>query len=252
MKQTVTMQSGQRMTYDDEVWWHRNSVAKGRFSEPKPLYYAALLCLPGHIVIDAGANIGQYSVWLASRGAEVVAIEPIHTTFSILAENLHPYQPNVHGFCCALGDADDKVSFSGGNRPGDELAHVAQRSGKEVHMRRLDSLGIDNIGSVHLLKADVEGYEGNLLRGARETIERDRPYIQLEVEEKWLKRYGWSLRTLERELRDLGYDKHVDYFGRAFNWLNPGANTVFAGVKDKHWLPRLVSKKDENTDTVEP
>ena len=42
------------------------------------------------------------------------------------------------------------------------------------------------------MKADVEGAELALLRGATATIDRSRPLVLLEVEDRHLRRYGQS------------------------------------------------------------
>lgn len=50
-----------------------------------------------------------------------------------------------------------------------------------VATRRLDDLGL---GPVGLIKIDVEGHEGAVLRGAERTIETHRPAILVEAEER--------------------------------------------------------------------
>ncbi|MBI4093964.1 FkbM family methyltransferase, partial [Candidatus Kaiserbacteria bacterium] len=48
----------------------------------------------GAVVIDAGANIGAFSVFAASLApqAKIYAFEPTRATFEILKKNLQPYQ----------------------------------------------------------------------------------------------------------------------------------------------------------------
>ena len=50
----------------------------------------------------------------------------------------------------------------------------------EIEIVPLDALS-DEISPVSVIKIDVEGYEFELLRGARETIKKDRPLIVCEV-----------------------------------------------------------------------
>jgi hypothetical protein len=50
-----------------------------------------------------------------------------------------------------------------------------------VPQRKLDSFGFTNVG---FIKIDVEGFEQAVLEGARETIMRERPVIQVELEEQ--------------------------------------------------------------------
>jgi FkbM family methyltransferase len=46
-----------------------------------------------------------------------------------------------------------------------------------VHMQTLDSLGLVDVG---FLKIDVEGHELAVLRGANETIAKNRPVVFME------------------------------------------------------------------------
>jgi len=52
--------------------------------------------------------------------------------------------------------------------------------GVEIEAKRLDDLGLSDIG---FIKIDVEGFEQAVLDGARETIARDRPSLLIEMEE---------------------------------------------------------------------
>ena len=61
---------------------------------------------------------------------------------------------------------------------------------------------------VDFIKVDVEGHEGEVFRGARSLIARDRPAILLEVSRRQLRRYGSGLRDLDRLLH--GYDFFIN------------------------------------------
>lgn len=63
------------------------------------------------------------------------------------------------------------------------LASLQHRTGRSVRVPRvtLDSLGLTGVTFV---KLDIEGHELHALRGARETIRRDRPTLLLELEER--------------------------------------------------------------------
>jgi hypothetical protein len=53
-----------------------------------------------------------------------------------------------------------------------------------VEARRLDDLKLSDIG---FMKIDVEGFEAEVLDGARETIRRSRPVMIIELEERYTK-----------------------------------------------------------------
>ena len=43
---------------------------------------------PGSTLVDVGANVGMYSIFAATRGVEVIAIEPEATNYSTLVTNI--------------------------------------------------------------------------------------------------------------------------------------------------------------------
>lgn len=66
-------------------------------------------------------------------------------------------------------------------------------------MACLDDLDIDDVG---FLKVDVEGFEQEVLEGARETIARDRPVLLVEMEGRFL---DHSIEEAIRRVEDRGY-----------------------------------------------
>ena len=150
-------------------------------------------------VIDVGANVGVYTLGLASRllpGGRVYAFEPQRILFNMLAGSVALNSlDNV--FCCnmALGDRDGEIeipqydydrpmSFGSIEFDGEQKEPLAQERGHDparretVPLVRLDSLGLRRVG---LIKIDVEGMEEKVLAGARETIARERPFVLLET-----------------------------------------------------------------------
>jgi hypothetical protein len=82
---------------------------------------------------------------------------------------------------------------------GDLLAHP----GVVVPTFRLDDLVA---GAVGLLKMDVEGAEGRVVRGATRLIERDRPIVTTELKEEMLTRVSnTTLREYLSYFEGLGY-----------------------------------------------
>ena len=66
--------------------------------------------------------------------------------------------------------------------------------------RTLDSYGFSNVG---FIKIDVEGFEAAVLAGARDTILRERPVMQIELEEQHT---GRPIEELLAMVQDLGMD----------------------------------------------
>jgi FkbM family methyltransferase len=137
---------------------------------------------PGSAVVDAGAYIGTHSMAmarLAGRRGRVYAFEPQKKVFRELVFNLIENDiHNVTPLRFALGEADRIIEM---DKPVNGLEAVVRvgKGGDQVELRTLDSF---NLRRVSFLKIDVEGYENNVLEGARRTIARNsRPPILIEI-----------------------------------------------------------------------
>ena len=148
------------------------------------------LARPGMTVVEVGANIGTHTLMLAKACApgRLIAFEPQQRVFQLLCANLALNNVgNVSAFPDALGAAEgtarlpaldygDANNFGGvALAPGADAGDWAE--GRAVRVTPLDALALP---SCNLLKIDVEGWEADVLAGARETIGRCRPIIYLE------------------------------------------------------------------------
>ena len=167
----------------------------------------------GRNVIDAGANLGLHSIALAkmARGGEkVFAFEPHPEIFPLTRYNCSDY-PNIECINKAASDAE-KVLYmpsilSAYNAGG---AVVQADRGDCMHTVQsvtIDSLELPNIG---LMKIDVEGHEMSCIRGAVNTIRRDRPTLIVEIcggntLQTAPPEVAAMIRERIREISDLGY-----------------------------------------------
>ncbi len=62
---------------------------------------------------------------------------------------------------------------------------------------------------IDFVKADVEGDEFAVLKGATETLERGRPALLLEIEQRHLSKYGVQACEVVAFLSSYGYSMHV-------------------------------------------
>lgn len=138
-------------------------------------------------VIDVGANVGQFGLWLRSLGfkGRIISFEPIPSAFRTL-ELVAKKDGDWHAFNFGLGERNEertffvsKNSFSSSLlRPSEaNLSAHAEVSIKEeitISVRTLDSLAESILkASDHvMLKLDTQGYEREVLAGAVETVSR--------------------------------------------------------------------------------
>ena len=124
----------------------------------------------GDLFADVGANIGSYTV-LASGviGCRTVAFEPDPVTAAALERNisLNKIAERVELRISAVGDRDGSARFSIGLDTQNHVLTDADVIGRSVPMQSLDRALFDSGRVPILIKIDVEGYEGEALRGAR-------------------------------------------------------------------------------------
>jgi FkbM family methyltransferase len=189
-----------------------------RGSVEKHLYLA--IVQKGDVVMDIGANVGYFTMLfsdLTGDRGEVHAFEPVPSTFSLLAENIHrfPVYKNVYLNRVALGDKIQTTTMllPRGDHGQASLVRHSDGSWKdgehkiasiEIEMTRLDQYA-QPLGRIDFVKCDVEGAELLVLRGAQSTLRRCRPKIFLEIDERWVHSFGWTKTDVLRYLREIGY-----------------------------------------------
>lgn len=165
--QTLTLASHGR-TYRLAVWPGKvaSCMRAGRPYEQPLLEHIRQQQFPG-TAVDAGANLGNHTMWMAVMcGLQVVAFEPLwHETLTHNVQ-LNRLGGRVRVEPVALGGISGTAEHTGRGR-----LHAGTG---DVPVRRLDDYQLTNVS---LIKADVEGMEPALLRGAEATIRRDRPVI---------------------------------------------------------------------------
>ncbi|MCI4337326.1 MAG: FkbM family methyltransferase [Thermoplasmata archaeon] len=125
-----------------------------------------LLRRRGGVFIDCGANAGQYSVPLAGRFKEVVAVEPNPTAVAILRQNLaRNHLTNVSVVERAVTPASGIARLYQGEVLTTWGLRDAAARYVDVDSVRLDELLLAH-NHVDLLKLDIEGMEADVLLSA--------------------------------------------------------------------------------------
>lgn len=143
------------------------------------------------VFIDAGANIGFYTVVIGSEQtvAEVFTFEPMPQAVEAVQWNVQAnlsHKP-VEIRELALSDHSGQLHFAvRGPLAGDNGAledSVLDRAGvavETVDCARLDDV-VSTTGREVVIKVDVEGHELSLLRGATRTLRDNRGFLQIEI-----------------------------------------------------------------------
>lgn len=185
---------------------------------------------PGDVCVDIGAALGLYTVTLSrlvGPQGTVHSIEPLVFAHPALSYLLRPREGrNVVRHSVALGTSE-----------GRDVMSVPVRHGSPVTGRSFLTSGADGLGSnaeftdhlevvvrtdtldrfcaangierLDFVKADVEGAELRVLQGGTETIERFRPKLLLEIEERHVRRFGYRALDVRDWLAERGYRMHA-------------------------------------------
>lgn len=148
------------------------------------------------VFVDVGANIGVWSIPMLKHFDRVLSYEPSIRNRECLELNLKG-QGEIRPF--AVGDSEGEVSFldaiknCGNSRVwNDESADGAYK----VKIVKLDDQGIENCS---LIKIDTQGFELQVIQGAKKLIKEQTPWIAFEVSEdvdvicKFLEESGYDM-----------------------------------------------------------
>ncbi|AJT67259.1 FkbM family methyltransferase [Streptomyces chattanoogensis] len=159
------------------------ALAAGLYPRFEPeLGRLADFCPPGGTAVDVGGWFGPWTRRLARRAERVVTIEPVPRLARLIASGTPPHVEVVPAA------ASDRTGCATLWLPPDGRGDrgVSSLVRRELHGTALDvpCLTLDSLelGSVTLIKIDVDGGELAVLRGAARTIERELPALFIELE----------------------------------------------------------------------
>jgi FkbM family methyltransferase len=125
----------------------------------------------GDLFVDVGANVGSWTVLgSAVCGAEVIAAEPDPVTAAWLRRNveINRQQGRVTIVQAALGATHGSVRLTVGRDTTNRVASEGGDGTREVELLSLDEVVADR--KVSLLKMDADGYEAQIVEGAKKTL----------------------------------------------------------------------------------
>lgn len=187
-------------------WYIRYLYRKNIRRDERELAIVPLLADRQRAAIDVGANKGVYSYAMLSCSSQVIAFEPNPKSRRVLESWA---RGKVTIYPGAAGDEDGTAtlriprSVKGYSNQLATLSDVPVE-GKEcleevVPVHKLDTLDLPPVG---FIKIDVEGHESAVLAGAAQLIQRDRPALLIEIEEKHT---GRPLAEMLNDVIRLGY-----------------------------------------------
>ncbi len=210
-----------------------NRVNRGKY-EKEFMYFIRLIKNNG-IVLDIGANIGITAAPLGKHlpGSKIHAYEPIAENYSTLAKIVKYLKlNNVALFNLALGNQKGTLKMimptvNSSRMQGLSKAHDPESNERgaiyEVPIQRLDDIYTSE-DSIVAIKIDVENYEYEVLKGAKELLIRNKPLIYCELWDNQNREFALDL------LYSIGYKSFV--YDEKNNKLSPWFRTQHSEVNN--------------------
>jgi len=169
------------------------------------------------VIIDVGANIGQFAQRFHKiiPEAKIYSFEPIKHCFEELKVNTAGI--NIEVFNFALGDTEEQVDINiSKHSPSSSLLEMADlhkevfagtdfQQKETIIVKKLDDI-MPQLGELEniLLKIDVQGFEDRVIRGGQETLKKVNTVI---IETSFQELYHGQLLFdgIYRQLTDLGF-----------------------------------------------
>jgi FkbM family methyltransferase len=176
-------------------------LRRGQEFEPATLQRWADYCREGGTVVDVGCYTGIFSMIAARLGCRVLAFEPMPANYRRCVENfaLNGVEVELEQKCVNATAGPTVIKFNPRVPFLTSGASLVRPSGGkesqdlEVEGVTIDSLGLEQCAAI---KIDVERGEAAVLAGAKETIDRCKPALFVEVlgpaegREIWVDGYG--------------------------------------------------------------
>lgn len=155
------------------------------FYEGELLGVIADLLKPGDLVVDAGANIGNHTVFFAGVcECRVLSFEPDPVASSLLRRNVlaNRLGDRVEIHQGGLGAETGRASLRAPQEHNLGTTGLIVDGKGRCEVRPLDDFA--DAGKFRIIKIDVEGMDLDVLRGAQAVIKRDGPIIAIEARDR--------------------------------------------------------------------
>ena len=132
-------------------------------------------------IVDGGGHVGLWSRPMIQRANTryIWAFEPNSSVRECYVMNMSRFD-NYTIYPIALGDKNTK-GYLNVEKDNSGNTNIDPIKSGDTEIKTLDSF---NLKQIDYMKVDAEGYEYNIVQGAKETIERCKPFVHLEMKTK--------------------------------------------------------------------
>lgn len=168
----------------------------------------------GMTFVDAGANVGYYTLLAASKVGEsgrVVAFEPSPYALERLVKTIEDNRlTQVETMPYALSDKSGETTLYAPVAKGHHSPTMIACEGVypiSIRAQTLDEfIDANGVDHVDVLKVDVEGFEPNVINGALRSIQQGKiKAVLCELNAVWLEANGWNISPMMDLMTGLGF-----------------------------------------------
>jgi len=149
--------------------------------------------------IDVGSHVGFWSKDFTNLFTHTFAFDPIPNVRECFVKNITNSNYTLYPY--GLGKEEKKIKVlydpkETGN------THASDRGNLEIEVKTIDGFNLPNIDYI---KIDAEGYEIEVVEGAKELIERCKPFIHIEAKKKVMVKQNITMNAIEELFKRINY-----------------------------------------------
>jgi FkbM family methyltransferase len=196
------------LTPSSEFWIHNNNHTEPTYKfvpdkdrQAEQLNMALKYVRSFRNCIDIGSNIGLWTRYLAKKFQHVYCFEPNETYINCFNKNIT--DKNITLYKNGLSEKEHYATQ-------DKHSTVLSTEPGNILCKTLDSYEFTDID---FIKIDVDGFEHLVLNGARNTLQKNNPVINIELKGDKSDSRNKSTQRCRDLLREYGYNykKHVKH-----------------------------------------
>ncbi len=196
---------------------------------------------------DIGAHGGSWSKPLAGivKNGQVYSFEALPYYADILSVTFRLLGcRNIQVFNKAVGDSEEKVTLVWRDGNGNRLTgktHIRGEAEASEHLLEVEGIRLDTFmqstgkRNVGFIKIDVEGAEMKVLKGSDHLIDRHRPVVFCELDQRWTSRYQYSPEDVFEHFSGKGYNSFIIESNLS---VKPVTQTTYRNKGDVLFVPR--------------
>jgi len=173
------------------------------------------------VVVDCGAAEGLFSLQIARRCKKVYIIEPLPNFVDVLNLTFSQFE-NVEIIPVALSDSEGHCGMDSKDI---SSSLIISEPGGQIKVTTIDKLFYERNIPISYIKADIEGYEINMLKGAFMTIKKYKPCIAITTYHK---------------------SNHAEWIINYLKQIDEKYKIRLVGIEDKYGAPVMLHATFEN------